>query len=142
MSRTSQALASALSGLPGALGELSRDELWTSLTSWRTAFASEVLESTGNQVYKGYEWHAFSHGFSQAISGENALEEYRTRIEAEFIILSGRSKDPFGYRFTGSLPDFSLRRWDLIVTTSALHWSMAFTHEPHCGPYFQQRNLP
>jgi len=100
-------------------------------------FVPEVAAATGHPVHLGYEWHAYSYGFSSAVKGERAHSRYRARSESSFLVLSGWTAVSFGFRCVGSLPDFDCHRWDVIVTTPALNWSMVFTHEDGYGPYFQ-----
>lgn len=117
---------------------LPKSGVWRLLQAWRAAFVPEVEAATGNQVYLGYEWHAYSYEFTRAVEGARAFAEYEARACTDYLVLSAWTSATFGFRCIGHLPDLRGKRWDLIVFPPELTWSMVFSHEDRCGPYFQE----
>lgn len=111
---------------------LDRREVWDRLAAWRARFTNDVFEQTGHRVYLGYGWHAFSYGFSPAREGVHQVGD---GLQG-FLVLSADSRQDFGFSCFGRIPDFRPQPWDVIVTPTDLRWTLVFTHEPHCGPFF------
>ncbi|KQZ28192.1 DUF4275 family protein [Duganella sp. Root1480D1] len=74
---------------------------------------------------KAYLWHAFSADCYPAISGDEAVGQYRQQAGVEFVVLSNDRKQAF---VTDLLPESSSLS-DFYVFPSNLAWTMAFTHE-------------
>lgn len=82
---------------------------------------------------KAYLWHVFSAECYPAISGDEAVGQYRQQAGLEFVVLSNDRKEAF---MTELLPESSSLS-DYYVFPSNLAWTMAFTHEDGwLGPYF------
>ena len=116
-------------------------DIWTTMAAWRKAVVPQVKQSTGRAVHLGYDWHAFSYGFTPAKSGSVAKENYQRVLLGDYLVLSAWSKLDFGFRCSSSeKPDFSNLHMDVLVTSTDFSWSMIFTHEQGFGPYFVRRS--
>ena len=101
---------------------------------WRETFAGRVRLATGKWTHLGFDWHAFSYEFVHCVDRTKALNEYQARIVDAFFVLPHLDDEP-GYRCTTpSLP--SLPGLDAYVVDQDFTWTMVFTHEDRCGPYF------
>ncbi|MGH1539353.1 MAG: DUF4275 family protein [Arenicella sp.] len=82
---------------------------------------------------KDYRWHIFSFEKYPAISGDAALDCYKTERACEYIVLSNDGELAIE---TDELPtdaDFL----DFLVFPRNMAWTMAYTHEDgYLGPYF------
>ena len=116
-----------------------RKAIWKALTEWRLAFASEVEAETGRATHLGYEWHAFSYGFSRASEGKVAVEAAMEHSPCEYLVLSAWTGVQFGFRCQGTLTDLRAIRVDMIIVDTDTTWTLVFTHEPGIGPFYASR---
>jgi hypothetical protein len=105
---------------------------------WRKTFAARTLKATGKSTHLGFDWHGFSYGFVYALSGEGARAEYRKKERQQGFIVLVRPAMTEGFSCeAATLPWFEQARMlDLYVVSGAFTWTMVFTHEHDCGPYF------
>jgi hypothetical protein len=126
-------LAQGLVGQPLSLEET--DDL---LHRWRRLYAAFVKRQTGEWVHLGYDWHAFSYGFTAAVAGAAATDAYRRQRPGPVWLIPLWAKGPPcpAWSCVGeTLPDLS--GIDIAVVPADLAWTMAFTHEDGwIGPYF------
>ncbi len=106
---------------------------------WRVAFAPEVKLRTGKWSSGGYDWHAFSSKMSRALSDGRAEEEYRNEDADELILLPEIVGEPAFIWRGNRLPDFGRYVIDVSVSPPGFDWTMVYTHEADCGPYFSRR---
>ena len=100
-------------------------------------FFAGVKRATGNWVYKGYRWHAFSFGYQQAVTGEKAFARFQAQ-EVQPFYLYYEIKDEL-FLCTGiSWPDIRSYSEDIYVFPSDMEWLFVTTHEMSMGlgPYF------
>ena len=120
----------------GVIGyPLGEEEAESAKSRWLECFASEVKAKTGQWIYRGYVWHAYTYGFATALDGQEALREY-TKINANKFLVWSRD-DGFVFRCFGTAsPD--LGGGEYYVFPDDFAWTMIFTHEQGigCGPYF------
>jgi hypothetical protein len=126
-------------GAGAAVERMSRNAIWKSLTEWRSSFASEVESETGRATHLGYEWHAFSYGFSRASEGQSAVQAAMEHSPSEYLVLSAWTDVQFGFRCQGPLPDLGAMRVDTIIVDADMSWTLVFTHEPGVGPFYASR---
>ena len=108
------------------------------MQKWREVFAGAVKARTGKWRYRGYDWHAFSYNFSRALTGAEALAAYGAQQATEYAVIP-EDEDLPAYRCRGHfLPDFSALFLDAYIFDASYIWTMVFTHEDECGPYFSR----
>ncbi|HET9957332.1 MAG TPA: DUF4275 family protein, partial [Polyangiaceae bacterium] len=106
---------------------------------WREKFASSVMRQTGRSVHLGFDWHAFSYGFTRSKHGLRGLELYLAEAAPEVYVVPEDEDNPAFACRASALLDFSSCHTDVLVFPVALSWTMAFTHEqPELGPYFSR----
>ncbi len=136
--RRSNDIAAMLStqGLTGH--PLSAEETDQLQMRWRRLYAAGVKRQTGEWVHLGYDWHAFSYGFTAAEQGASAIDAYRRQRPGPVWLIPLWAKGPASpaWACTGeSVPDLS--GLDVAVVPLDLSWTMAFTHEDGwIGPFF------
>ena len=124
----------ALSEQTHDVQKLSREETTALQQRWRETFAQRVRRATGDWTYLDFDWHSFSYEFVYCLSGEGARTEYRKRRAAECVVLPHQDEE-CGYRVrSAGLP--MLGGFDAYVCPADFAWTMVFTHEEDCGPYF------
>lgn len=105
---------------------------------WRAVFAAAVFARTGARVHLGYDWHAFSYGFTPSLAGEAALDAFRRAPPGLLHVLPSDDDDEapcFRVEAAAALP--VLTGLDVSVVPQDFSFTMAFTHEDGClGPYF------
>lgn len=105
---------------------------------WRAVFAAAVFARTGERVHLGYDWHAFSYGFTPSCSKEAALEAYRRAPLGPLHLLPNDDDDEAPcllLEAPAALP--VLTDLDVSVVPHDFSWTMAFTHEDgFIGPFF------
>jgi len=109
---------------------------------WLEQHCSNVKAQTGKWIYGGYRWHAYTWGFEQAVSGDEAWERYRSKEQSTYLIFfehSGHIFDCVGPR----CPDLGILSDDLYVFPPDLHWTMIFTHEESTGigPFYVENGV-
>ncbi len=114
---------------------LAQRATWELLSRWRSTFASEVQAETGQGTHLGYEWHAFSYGFSAAEEGPDGVATVAAALPGPFFLLSGWTGVDFGFMCNGALPDLHSIRMDFILVGDNFDWTLVFTHELGFGPY-------
>ena len=96
---------------------------------WLSAFGLNRLGANTNS----YMWHVFSGGNFPSISGQEALDAYKTHEAAEYIVLSN---DRTAAISTITKPD-KCNASDYYIFPENLAWTLAMTHENGwLGPYF------
>lgn len=105
---------------------------------WRDTFARRVKAATGEATHAGFDWHAFSYSFVDALQGDVARAEYRARQRHQkFIVLGGPTPTEGFLCESATLPSFDRAGLDVYVVDENFTWTMVFTHEADwCGPYF------
>lgn len=116
--------------------ELAQQDVWTWQKKWRGVYAVELHAATGGWVLHGLDWHVFSYEHHRYLTGDRAWDEYRRIEPCSFIVVSAESNSTFGFACEGKPPERLKRDIDILVAPTTLEWTMAFTHENHCGPYF------
>jgi hypothetical protein len=124
------------------LPEAEATALWR---RWRETFSQPVKAATGEWVHLGYHWHAFSYGYTHALSLDTARTAYRARWEGrpvtggQALVLLPLEDETLAYRCRSDRP-LELGRDDCNVCPPDFEWTMAFTHEDGwLGPYFSTR---
>ena len=103
---------------------------------WREAFARRVKQKTGSWAHGTFDWHAFSHGFTRSLKGARALDAYSRTIAPEFVV-TPHYPEEIAFRCQGGqLPSYSGFGVDRYAFDLECTWTMVFTHEAECGPYY------
>lgn len=111
-------------------------ECWRFQQTWRETYSRAVYDATGKWTHLGFDWHAFSYGFTPALERDSARNEYRQVSVGTYLILPDKDEMP-GLRCMNALPDLSRKGVDAYVCAPDMSWTMVFTHEDDdCGPYF------
>lgn len=116
--------------------ELTDKEVWSWQKRWREAFARGMYAAIGKWVFHDFYWHVFSFGHHPCLSGSRAWDAYQAIEPCSFIVISAYGHRTFGFECEGKPPEQLRRGIDILVAPTTLEWTMAFTHEAHCGPYF------
>jgi len=115
---------------------LSQKDRWRSEQRWREVFARGARESTGHSTQERCEWHTFSLGFTRCARDHDAVE-YFGRVVAPEVIVTPHYPDEGAYRCRGGvLPSYLGLGVDRYLFDPECTWTMVFTHEPDCGPYY------
>lgn len=129
--RVAEALrASASIGRP-----VSRREVWRLQASWRAVYAARLFRESGAWIRDSFDWHVFSFDLYPSKQGAKALQRYARVAPCDYVVLSASARSEFGFVCSGQPPVMPCRV-DVLMFPESLDWTMAFTHEPHCGPYF------
>ena len=85
--------------------------------------------------YNRFRWHGFSYGLQTAVTGADALSDYRRQWQAPYVIFD--EEGTWAYSCTSEkYPDLTSLRADIYVAHHNMKWTMIFTHEqPDIGPY-------
>lgn len=104
---------------------------------WLEHFCPNVKSNTGNWVYNGYWWHAYSFNHEPATIGNRAFEKYRSMPIEPFFIFH-ESHDRLFDCSALSWPDLRIIEDDIHVFPCTLTWTFLTTHEMSSGigPYF------
>lgn len=103
---------------------------------WRAVFAARLHAQTGSWTLHRFDWHVFSYGYYTALEGHLAADAYRKVGTCDHVLLSSYLDEWFGFECTGAPCDLTGLYRDVTVAARDLTWTMCFTHEPDCGPYF------
>jgi hypothetical protein len=104
---------------------------------WREMFAVELHAATGCWTHLGFDWHVFSYGYHSHVARDDAWAAFRrVEVGGAFVVLSACDHDFFGFACSGKPPDHWSSRVDVLFAAHSMSWTMAFTHEADCGPYF------
>lgn len=96
-------------------------------------WVAEYCKNKQGANIKDYRWHIFSFDKYPALSGEEAIGQYRLQKACEYIVLSNDGEAAVE---TDMLP-FESDLHDFLVFPRNIAWTMAFTHEDGWfGPYF------
>ena len=115
---------------------LVKADLWVPQQRWRETFAKQLHLETGKWTLSGFDWHTFSHGYYERLSGRPAELRYKELSAMRYFILGSELRIDVGYRVDGALVDLSEFGQDLSVVPENFEWTMAYTHELGFGPYF------
>ncbi|NVB81623.1 MAG: DUF4275 family protein [Kofleriaceae bacterium] len=118
--------------------ELTDKEVWSWQKRWREVFARGLHAATGKWVLHEFDWHVFSYEHHPYVTGDRAWNAYRAIEPCSFIVISAYAHETFGFQCEGKPPERLKRDIDILVAPTTLDWTMAFTHEGHCGPYFAE----
>ncbi len=126
-----------------AVTALTRRERQSAIQRWRTTFAEDLFRDTGRWVLHGIEWHAFTYPRHLSLAhvlGRRATAAFEERVgrDDQFLVLPGESRADFGFHVEGHLSSSGIRdlQSDVIVCGEGFGWTMVYTHEPSCGPFF------
>ncbi len=122
------------------VSELSPQQGWRLLQSWREVYCRPVFEATGKWVYdKAHAWNTFSGEFFPCTKGHEAIEAYRVESSENLLVLPEDDHE-VAFRCTSDSPvDFSGLLIDVYVSPDSFEWTMVFTHEhPLYGPYYSR----
>lgn len=119
---------------------LPKEEVHALQHQWRRVFAPRVRQLTGEDVYLGFDWHAFSYSLVHSVDGDEARQAYQRESCTDFYVLPHMDEGK-GYKCQSStLPQFSRKSIDVYICPLDLKWTMVYTHEDDwCGPYFTRR---
>jgi hypothetical protein len=131
-----QAVLDRCGGRQDTLSERAR---WRAMQEWRNVYAAPLHAATGRWKKDGFEWHVFSLGYAEAISGLKAVAAYESEQANVMIVCPESTKLPAVRIDGGGLPNF--QNEDVYAWPEDLGWTMAFTHEESIGlgPYFCRR---
>jgi hypothetical protein len=128
----------ALLELQGATAEvLPKEEVHALQKEWRRVFAPKVKKLTGENVYLGFDWHAFSYSPVHSVEGDDARQAYQQESCTDFYVLP-HMDECRGYKCQSNLlPQISRKNIDAYICPLDFKWTMVYTHEDDwCGPYF------
>lgn len=119
-----------------------RSECQEICRDWLHRFCPHVKKETGDWIFGGYRWHAYSFHHEIALAGEKALKAYRDRPLQPFYVYF-EMEDLLFNCVSGSWPDFIPLETDLYVFPRHLGWTFITTHEMsmNLGPYFAEPPL-
>ena len=120
---------------------LSKKQRGVVLQQWREVFAAPYYQVSGKWKLDGFEWHVFSFNHTPAITGDEAINSYKTSVRTRFFVVP---EDPRLEAYScesGEWPSFRQTLCDIYVWPQNLSWTVAFTHEESLGlgPYFSRR---
>lgn len=116
-----------------------KKERWRIQKAWLDTYARKVKATTGKYVFRGYMWHGFSMGFEKCLRGEKAKQAYFAQQPAGYYIFGEGENVCFACQ-SDQVPDLLYCYEDVYVVHQDMEWTMAFTHEPHEGPFFARRD--
>ena len=104
---------------------------------WLNRFCPSVKRNTGNWVYNGYWWHAYSFNHEIAVTGIRAFENYQSKPIEPFFVFH----ESYDFLFDCSAstwPDLRSIEDDIHVFPHKMTWAFLTTHEMSMGlgPYF------
>ena len=104
---------------------------------WLETFCPNVKQKSGKWVYGGFQWHAYSFKFENALTEILAFEKYQSRPITPFFIFD-ESNDMLFDCFGESWPDLDSLNDDIYVIPRTMDWTFITTHEMSIGlgPYF------
>src|SRR5579871_1807604 len=111
---------------------------------WREIYAAPVHRKTGEWIYGGFDWHAFSWEFTKALQDDAAREAYLKigviPFKNYYVIRENNHARGYLCQFTKIVDLHSLCD-DVHVFPKTMEWTMAFTHEEGwgIGPFFCAR---
>jgi len=109
---------------------------------WRAVYSRQVFDRTNEWTLDGCDWHAFSKGYTDHVTGNEGFNMYRKAFSGSCVIIPNLDYW-HGYRFTcDRYVDLSLKRFDLSICPESMVWTFVHTHEePTLGPYFSSREM-
>jgi CheY-like chemotaxis protein len=118
--------------------EVHGEDLLRVSEQWVDVFAKHVRAKHGEPIYGGYRWHGFNYQLEPHLEGKAAVEQYQRQWEAPFYVFDEMLSfcllcPPQPY------PDLSHLHYDLYISHHKMKWTMVYTHEEDCGPYFAER---
>lgn len=103
---------------------------------WQKTYSRNVKAFAGRWCFYGLDWHTFSWGFASARSGSAALTLYRAQGADQLIVLPEDVDLAAFRRLEGGHPDLSNHSIDVSISPEDFRWTVVFTHDDDCGPYF------
>ncbi len=100
-------------------------------------FFPNVKRATGDWVYNGYRWHAYSFKHEIAKTGDAAMENYRERHVMPFYAYF-EFDDVLLDCLADQYPDIRTLDNDIYIFPHRVNWLFVTTHEASMGlgPYF------
>lgn len=137
---------------PANVALFKREEHKRVADEWRKAFACKLHSATGEWRVGGYDWHVFTFGYAQALTGQRAIDSYNQLKKKEGYVFTHTVKDPLCC-FSRSLPssvaiDYALSLFselaDLYIVDRHFKWTFVVTHETSSGigPFFSENQSP
>lgn len=121
--------------------ELSQKDVWAVQQRWRELYAREMRATTGAWVFRGFDWHLFSYGFRQCVSGIHAQSNLDAHIPCAVVVFSDAgSRQTYGRRGTLTSLPHPQTGSDIIIAPFDFAWTYVQTHEFDLGPYFSQHD--
>jgi hypothetical protein len=128
------ALESALRSFTASVVRLSRGDERTWLAAWTEIYCQPVFRRTGRN--RSFRWETFLHG-ARSIEGVHAIEAYLEKLPDELVVL--RTSERGGaFRLEASTLFRPPTLMDVLIFSTSLEWTMAFTHEELYGPYYSE----
>jgi len=132
-----------------AVEPLDKREKFRLQQRWRETFCLEVKEATGQWVYEGIDWHAFSYGYAPCLKGGDAETAFNSHSGRQCYCWSS-DLALIGYFCQGHTflkgevfkvlltehPAIA----DLFVVDESFDWTLVLVHEGEVGPFFKQRS--
>lgn len=127
----------------GRREELDTRDRWALTQRWREVYAARLHAATGKWQWLGFDWHIFSYEYAPAHRGRKAVACYLEQAASPLLVVPEEGPGcvalPAFRVSEPCLPRFEELWLDLHVWPEDLTWTMAFTHEGNCGPYFSRR---
>jgi len=126
---------------PGRVGEFKRENHQRIIEKWRKAFAKKLHDSTGEWRIGGYDWHVFTFGYAQALTGKRAIDNYHSLSKSEAYVFKHTIEEPLCC-FTGCFPSYAAINHtlalfrelaDVYVVDRDFKWTFVVTHENSSG---------
>jgi len=108
---------------------------------WRKIYSIKLKSEKGVWRYNKYDWHVFSWQMTNSISGHKAVIKVLNIKQKEWYIWGDRDSR-FGLIVNGVTPINLCNTYeDFILTSIDFNWTVAFTHESNCGPYYSDKKI-
>ena len=120
---------------------LTQKEVWSAQQRWRKTFARHLHAETRKWVYRGFDWHVFSWGFCEHLSGKHAIKALEEALPASVLVHSDCG-DTHSFGFRGKLGVLATPNpaHDIVISDPRFRWTFVLTHEAHCGPYLSRND--
>ena len=120
---------------------LSVNRIKTLKQKWRKIYSENLFKQKRVWRYNQYDWHVFSWNLTKSLSDFKAIRAILSKKESEWYIWGDRNSE-FGMRVRGITPiNLSGLYEDYILSSIDLSWTIAFTHESTCGPYYSNTKM-
>jgi hypothetical protein len=141
LSKEEQVVDKYLSSNADAILSLSNYKINQLKTRWRKIYSLNLFKTKKVWRYNLYDWHVFSWELTQSISDHKAISKALGLKDKEWYVWGDRDSS-FGVKVIGITPcNLSNLYEDFILSAIDLSWTIAFTHEQCCGPYYCDKKL-